>query len=337
MMTISDDVVSEENSTFRRAHFHSRKGRGMRANNESDVSLETSYHLDDDADDADDEDFTTRSVLCGRRRNFRVGMSECCMSGTLHKGSPAGTVATIGGLNTYVSPPKDGSKKKTLVFITDIFGYEFTNTRLLADAYARRGFYCYVPDVHSGDSLHPDLLTDIEPPLKDRDQLTLVQKGASTAKVTSTLYPWVGVHRESVTRPIIDGFFNAVKMIPDTNKIGAIGFCWGGRYAILQAQSDVIDAAYACHPSLVGIPADFENLKKPLSLACGTKDSLLAESDVDKIKEVFKGQSVPTEVELYPDQIHGFALRGDWSSDKDREAMDKAEKQGAAWFDKYLS
>ena len=32
-----------------------------------------------------------------------------------------------------------------------------------------------------------------------------------------------------------------------------------------------------------------------------------------------------------------FALRSDWSSDKDKKAMDDAEKQGIAWFEKHLS
>jgi hypothetical protein len=36
------------------------------------------------------------------------------------------------------------------------------------------------------------------------------------------------------------------------------------------------------------------------------------------------------------DQVHGFALRGDWSSEKDKKAMDDAEKQGVEWFKKYL-
>jgi hypothetical protein len=37
-------------------------------------------------------------------------------------------------------------------------------------------------------------------------------------------------------------------------------------------------------------------------------------------------------MQIYEDQVHGFALRSDWSSDKDKKAMDDAEKQGIAWF-----
>lgn len=31
------------------------------------------------------------------------------------------------------------------------------------------------------------------------------------------------------------------------------------------------------------------------------------------------------------------ALRSDWSSEKDKEAMDEAAQQGIEWFSKYLS
>ena len=48
-----------------------------------------------------------------------VGMSSCCLSGTLHEGSPTGRIDTIGGLKTYIAEPKDGQKTKSLIFISD--------------------------------------------------------------------------------------------------------------------------------------------------------------------------------------------------------------------------
>ena len=35
--------------------------------------------------------------------------------------------------------------------------------------------------------------------------------------------------------------------------------------------------------------------------------------------------------------MHGFALRSDWSSEKDKKAMDDAEAQGIEWFKRYLA
>jgi dienelactone hydrolase len=110
----------------------------------------------------------------------------------------------------------------------------------------------------------------------------------------------------------------------------------GGRYAILAAHGEV-DAAYACHPSLIAVPGDFENISKPISLAVGDHDSLLDIKSVEQIKDLLAGKTgVPHEVKIYEDQVHGFALRGDWSSEKDKKSMDEAEKQGIAWFDTYL-
>ena len=166
-----------------------------------------------------------------------------------------------------------------------VFGWEFPNARLLADEYAKEGFYVYLPDFHEGDSLHIDFLQNVEPPLKKQESLTVVEKAKNAAVVPATLGPWLLAHREAVSKPLIDGFVNTVRNTPGTNKIGAIGFCWGGRYAILQAHgqskdgsgSDVggVDAAVgaffeplsssqvtatltltsvpACHPSLVAI------------------------------------------------------------------------------------
>lgn len=210
----------------------------------------------------------------------KVGMSNCCLSGKVHQGQPAGREDEIGGLSTYISEPENHSKAKSIIFICDsellylpfipysilrclallihqssVFGYKFPNVRLLADEYAKAGFYTYVPDVHQGDSLPISFLDNVEPNLKTQETLGVVDKAKNAAIVPATLGPWLAKHREGVSRPLIDGFVNTVRMTPGTNKIGAIGFCWGGRYAILQAHgqdksgkgSDIggVDAAYA--------------------------------------------------------------------------------------------
>jgi len=280
-----------------------------------------------------------------------VGVSSCCLSGTIASGTPKGHVTTIGGLQTYVASPEDGKTTKSIVFIVDIFGWELKNTRLLADNYAKAGFTCYIPDVHEGDSLPESFLQTVEPPLPTREKLSLTDKAVSTAKVGATLGPWLIKHREAVARPLIENFIRSVRLIPGTNKVGAIGFCWGGRYAILAAHKPFsgaegagVDAAYACHPSLVSIPADFEDIVVPVSFALGEKDSLLGEKEIGQIRETMAkkemgmtNQASVSEIVVYPEQVHGFSLRGDWSSEKDKKAMDDAEKQGINWFNRYLS
>ena len=48
-----------------------------------------------------------------------VGMSNCCLSGKVHQGQPAGREDEIGGLSTYISEPENHSKAKSIIFITD--------------------------------------------------------------------------------------------------------------------------------------------------------------------------------------------------------------------------
>lgn len=268
-----------------------------------------------------------------------IGMGPCCLSGVIHRGRPSGTISKIAGLDTYIAAPANRSKAKSIVFLVDIFGWEFKNVRLLADNYATAGFYCYIPDLHQGDSLAIQFLQSVEPPLTVRKNRNMYDKAAATAATAATLGPWLVRHREAVTKPLVDRFIKAIRQVPGTEAVGAIGFCWGGRYSILAGHEGEgsVDAVYACHPSLLTIPGDFDPVVKPLSLALGDQDSLLSKGSIDQIIAVMeKKTDVPHEIRIYEEQLHGFALRGDWSFEKDRTAMDDAERQGVEWFMKNL-
>lgn len=61
-----------------------------------------------------------------------------------------------------------------------------------------------------------------------------------------------------------------------------------------------VDAAYACHPSMISIPGDFDPVTKPLSIALGSKDSLTDASSAGKIKEVLEAkENVPHEIQVW--------------------------------------
>lgn len=71
-----------------------------------------------------------------------------CFSGFVHDGTPTGTITTIHGLPVYVVEPDEGVNPKGLVvIISDAFGMESINNKILADRYAKRGgFLVYLPE-----------------------------------------------------------------------------------------------------------------------------------------------------------------------------------------------
>jgi hypothetical protein len=74
------------------------------------------------------------------------------LQGHVHQGKPGGKVTTIHGLQTYVAAPPDGvTPKGVIVIISDAFGWDFINNRILSDNYAGNGgFIVYLPDFMNG-------------------------------------------------------------------------------------------------------------------------------------------------------------------------------------------
>lgn len=48
-----------------------------------------------------------------------IGVSSCCLSGSIHNGKPSGREETIAGIETYVAEPAGDSKAMSILLITD--------------------------------------------------------------------------------------------------------------------------------------------------------------------------------------------------------------------------
>lgn len=77
-----------------------------------------------------------------------------CFRGGVSTSHPTGIETTIHGLPTYVAQPEDGvTPKGIIVIVTDAFGWDFVNNRVLSDHYAKKGgFLVYCPDFMNGSS-----------------------------------------------------------------------------------------------------------------------------------------------------------------------------------------
>lgn len=66
-----------------------------------------------------------------------------------------GKTVKYGPTDVYIAEPKQGAgdKSKAILLLTDVFGLGLVNNKLLADDWARAGFYTYVPDLFDGDYL----------------------------------------------------------------------------------------------------------------------------------------------------------------------------------------
>eukprot|EP01117_Protostelium_nocturnum_P020105 TRINITY_DN8898_c0_g1_i1.p1 TRINITY_DN8898_c0_g1~~TRINITY_DN8898_c0_g1_i1.p1 ORF type:complete len:272 (+),score=102.07 TRINITY_DN8898_c0_g1_i1:55-870(+) len=267
----------------------------------------------------------------------KAAFCENCVSGHLHSGTPSGTVGKLGDLDCYFAIPSDGSKKKSILFITDIFGWEVPNARLLADEYAKNGFYVYLPDLLKGDSLPIELLKKIAPSEADPPREGIITAIADKTEVTARLGAWMIKHRDAVTKPLIEYAIHNIRANSD-GKIGAVGFCWGGRHAaILAANGTGIDASVACHPSGLVVPDELAEVTKPLAFAAGDIDDMFNAEAAQKTREVLEKKGVVHEVKIYPKQVHGFAVRGDLSQREIKEGKEAATHQTINWFKTHLA
>lgn len=276
-----------------------------------------------------------------------------CFTGTLHTGIPSGHVETIHGLPSYITRGTARSNS-TIIFLTDGFGFNLVNNKLLADQYATRtGLRVLMPNVLPGGGV-PLIMLDLT-----RTSRTGVSWWKAQRRAKRT---WAGLRLMAILIPFtlrvrrlyptVLRYIRAVKAaLPLGSRLGLAGFCLGGHWssrvcgeaAAEGGDSHLIDAHFTAHPSSVKaeeLVAFASRFRVPFSLALGDQDRMIPLGEAHRmergLREVFRNEPERVQVEIYERCGHGFALRADPQETDENEGAERALEQAVAWFRRYL-
>lgn len=188
----------------------------------------------------------------------------------------------------------------------------------------------------------------------DASKQTAVCKYGGLLASAPSFLMWMTRHKQAPTDQICMNFLRALRTAtPKDTKIGMVGFCWGGKYALRAglesnmiekdgSKVPLVDAVVALHPSNLTLPADVEILVVPASVGWGEIDSEVNIKQMDEVKDAHakaeqSGRQIPgTEHRVYTPGRHGFAVRGNPADPQERKCLEDSEKQVLEWFSRYL-
>lgn len=232
----------------------------------------------------------------------------CCAKFEPHDGTPKNKHQTVFGNDSYIAG-QENSASKSLVILTDIFGNHFINTLLIADKLADVGYRVYVPDICKGDPVPADA-TDFD--------------------------PWLKEHPKQVTTPIVEDYMkNVRKEAGEKGFVGVIGYCYGAKYAIQQADSKgYADVCAIAHPSLVEY-SEIEALAKPILLSCAEVDPIFPNDMRHKTEDILHKKKLRYQLDLFSGTTHGYTIKGDSKDPVVLYAQRKTLDDQIVWFSQF--
>lgn len=192
-----------------------------------------------------------------------------------------------GAFNAYVAVPAK-TPAAAVMAIQEIFGVN-ADMRAKCDAFAANGYI----------AVSPDLFWRQEPDVRLTDK--------SKAEWDKAFALMNGFNIDKGIEDLI-ATLDHVRAMPEcTGKVGAVGYCLGGKLAYLMAARSNVDAAVGYYG--VGLDGMLDQkIKSPLMLHIAEKDKFSTPEKNSKIIDHFKG-SDKVVTHLYPGVDHAFARK----------------------------
>ena len=225
-----------------------------------------------------------------------------------------------GSFSAYLATPHAGTgggsgRGPGMVLIQEIFGVNKV-MRDLADGLAKQGYVV----------LCPDLFWRQKPGIQLTDKTD-----AEWAKAFALLKGF----DEAKGVEDLKSTLRHLRALPAcTDKVGAVGYCLGGKLAYLMATRSDVDCAVAYYGVDIENALDEASLiRKPLLMHLGEKDEFVPPPAQAKIRNRLRSNAKVT-MHVYPGMDHAFARIGGQHYDK--KNADLANERTAAFFKKNL-
>ena len=224
-----------------------------------------------------------------------------------------------GEMPVYFAKPLDAAKPPVILVAMEVFGLH-EHIKDVARRLGKLGAFAIAPDYYFrlGD------LTQIAQP----SQLMPLVNGKPDRELFSDLDATVDWAKSEGG---------------DTDRLGIIGFCRGGRTVWLYAtHSSDLKAGVAFYGSLMDPPSAampknaFDlaaEVKAPVLGLYGAEDASITPDQVEAMKERLKAAGKTTEFKIYPGAPHGFFA--DYRQSYRSDAAQDAWRSMQAWFKKY--
>lgn len=205
----------------------------------------------------------------------------------------SGTEITIGAADGgdfmgYLATPESGSGPGVVV-IQEIFGVNDV-MRSITDGFAEAGYM----------ALCPDIFWRQEPGIQLSDQTE--EEWARAFELFN------GFDLEKGVQDLDSTIETLRSMDGCSGKVGAVGFCLGGRLAYLTATRTKADAAVGYYGVMLTEHLN-ETINAPLVLHMATEDEFCPKEQQDEIRAALEGNDKAT-VYVYEGQDHAFARVG---------------------------
>jgi len=200
---------------------------------------------------------------------------------TIQIGSSSGGV-----FDCYLALPETDGKVPAVVLAAAVHGVD-TDIKALADEFAGHGYIAAAPDLFSRSV--PGPLPASDPRAAERSQPRLEKIKAGEADMTDTLAE--------------------IRKMPQHNgRAAAMGFCFGGPYAILGPKRLGYDAGISCHGTrMLDFIGDLEGVTAPVCIIWGDEDHAAPAEVLDAFRAV-PARMPNVEVHIFPGVQHGYMM-----------------------------